>query len=62
MIRIVPRSGMVVVDPSTRRPLPIDGVEVVELDSYWIRRRNDGDVTTTDPFEEAVAQAQIHRG
>lgn len=62
MIRIVPRTGMVVIDPATRKPLQTDGIDVMELDTYWIRRRNDGDVTTTDPFADAVAQAQINRG
>lgn len=62
MIRIVPRNGMVVIDPTTRRPLPPEGIEVLELDSYWIRRQNDGDVVATDPFAEAVRQARANRG
>lgn len=62
MIRIVPRTNMVVIDPVTSKAIPSEGIEVLELDSYWIRRRNDGDVVATDPFDEAVRKAKGNRG
>jgi hypothetical protein len=40
---IIPRTGMIVLDPVTHKALPAEGAEV-EVDSYWIRRLNDGDV------------------
>lgn len=43
MTRAIPLSGKIVIDPATRKALPPDGAEV-EVDSYWIRRSNDGDV------------------
>ena len=43
-MKLAPRMGMTVIDPATSRPLPADGADV-EIDSYWVRRLNDGDVS-----------------
>lgn len=43
MTRLVPRAGMIILDPVTKKRLPPEGEEV-ELNSYWIRRMSDGDV------------------
>lgn len=51
MIRIVPRTGMIVIDPASGHALPAEGVEIVRLDSYWIRRQSDGDITVADLAE-----------
>ena len=38
-----PKNGLRVRHPDTRRPLPPEGLEVVES-SFWNRRLRDGDV------------------
>lgn len=43
LAHLVPRPGLSVFDPRTRKPLPADGAEV-ELGVYWTRRLADGDV------------------
>lgn len=45
---LVPRAGLLVRHPDTRRPLPPEG-EAVELNSYWHRRIADGDVQVQAP-------------
>lgn len=55
MIKLAPRNGMSVIDPATRRPMPVDGIELESLDSYWLRRCNDGDVVQVEA--ELAAQA-----
>jgi hypothetical protein len=50
-----PADGVTVLFPnSPHRPLSTDGEEV-EVNSYWIRRMNDGDVTEvqTEPAKAA---------
>lgn len=47
-MRIVPRTGMVIINPATHKPLPVGGDDV-ELDTYWVRRLNDGDVAEVLP-------------
>ena len=42
-VKIKPRDGLTVRHPDTRRPLAEKG-EKVEMNSYWQRRLNDGDV------------------
>lgn len=49
-MKLAPRSGMVVIDPATSKPLPADGVDV-EMNSYWVRRLQDGDVTEAEEQE-----------
>lgn len=41
---LVPAKNLTVLDPHTMVPLPIEGA-VVELNTYWLRRIADGDVT-----------------
>lgn len=43
-----PRSGFIVRDPATYKPLDAGG-EVKTLGSYWRRRIKDGDVTIAQP-------------
>ncbi len=50
MSRIAPRAGMIVIDPSTGKPLAsigpdgLPGEERDTTDTYWFRRLKDGDV------------------
>ena len=41
---LIPKSGLVVIDPATGKPLPSQGA-YVPVDPYWHRRLLDGDVT-----------------
>ncbi|MBI3452937.1 MAG: DUF2635 domain-containing protein [Rhodospirillales bacterium] len=43
-MHIKPSPGVVVRDPYTRRPLPPEGAEVPDHDSFYLRRLTDGDV------------------
>lgn len=44
-LQLRPRAGVVVLDPDTRRPLPLEGADVPSS-TYWLRRLADGDVET----------------
>lgn len=44
-IIIVPKQGLKVRDPETKRIIPENGVKIPALTDYWVRRINDGDVT-----------------
>lgn len=54
-MKVVPRTGMVVIDPATSQPLPVSGASV-EMDSYWVRRLNDGDVTEAEEQQQPKAE------
>jgi hypothetical protein len=43
-IRIKPRTGMIVRDPVTYRPLAVEGEDKPRFNQYWQRRLRDGDV------------------
>lgn len=43
-IYLVPAVGSTVIDPANGQPLPAEGKEV-ETSIYWLRRKNEGDVT-----------------
>ena len=43
MVKLIPKNGLIVRDPITKRPIPIEGIEV-NLDRFWRRRIADGDV------------------
>lgn len=45
---LIPKPGLRVRDPKTLALLPADGAQV-RMDSYWHRRRADGDVTAGKP-------------
>jgi len=45
---VIPAEGLQVRDPFTRKILPPEGEEK-NLDSFWERRRLEGDVTYRDP-------------
>jgi hypothetical protein len=65
MQRIKPAPGMIVIDPLTRKPLRaigLDGLEgeAKEIDSFWLRRLNDGDVLQVE-FKESVPPAAAGR-
>lgn len=61
MSRIAPRTGMIVIDPATGKPLAAIGVdgrpgEYRDLtDPYWYRRVQDGDVTILEAEPQPVA-------
>lgn len=42
------REGLKVLDPVTFQPLPPEGREVPDHDTYWLRRMYDGDVTKVE--------------
>lgn len=46
-ITVIPAEGRLVRNPATRKNLPPEGAQV-NLDTYWIRRIEDGDVTSPD--------------
>lgn len=48
MLRVKPREGIKIRHPVTRQHIPADGIVLRELDTYWERRRMDGDVTVTE--------------
>jgi len=45
-----------VLNPFRNRPIPPEGEEV-ELNSYWIRRRRDGDITI-EPVKPKAGKAK----
>lgn len=48
MIKIIPKTGLKVIDPSTRKALPNGGTVIRALDTYWTARLADGDIKTED--------------
>jgi hypothetical protein len=66
MIRIYPKPGLIVRDPQTRQPLPAEGIEVSEDNTYWLRREREGDISR-EPFERedkehgAISRAEEER-
>lgn len=52
-IFVKPMPGMLVRDPSTREHLP-EGGAFVTPDSYWVRRKLDGDVIDAKPPKPAA--------
>lgn len=57
LVKLIPAPGKVVIDPATKRPLKAEG-ELRELNSYWIRRRDDGDVSEAPPDAPAAPAAE----
>ena len=47
-MRVKPAPGLVVRDPLSRRPVPAEGLEVPDTDSFWLRRLRDGDVVRVE--------------
>lgn len=41
-----PKAGLTVIDPSSGKPLPLEGKTVTRDLTYWQRRLKDGDVVT----------------
>lgn len=55
---VVPaRAGLRVVDPETKQPLPAEGARV-RRSTYWIRRRQQGDVLEVPPTPEPPAMLE----
>jgi len=44
-MRLLPKPGATVIDPSSRGRVPPEGIEVAKLDTYWARRMADGSVS-----------------
>jgi len=55
---LTPAPGLRVVNPATKAPLPAEG-ETVELDTYWIRRIGDQDVTEGKAPAAAAAASSV---
>lgn len=53
---LAPAPGCIVRDPATYLELPPEGL-AVEMDSYWIRRLNAGDVLEVPPASAAPAKS-----
>jgi hypothetical protein len=49
---VKPAAGRIVIDPTTNPRLPDEGKAVVGNAAYWLRRKNDGDVTEGTPPAE----------
>jgi hypothetical protein len=47
--RVYPTAGRVIRDPLTGAKVPEEGQEVDLSEIYWLRRLNDGDITTDAP-------------
>lgn len=43
---VKPTEGFLIRDPQTMRPLLAEGLHCDDDNLYWIKRREDGDVTT----------------
>ncbi len=46
---VKPAPGLKVRHPQTRQHIPVEGVEVPDTDSYWVRRLRSGDVVLVKP-------------
>jgi hypothetical protein len=60
-MKLVPRTGMLVIDPDTHQALPADGADV-DLSSFWIRRLNDGDVSEKKEEPQNAQRTGITKG
>ena len=48
MIRITPKhKDKKVIDPSTSKKVPMEGIVISKITTYWKRRKDDDDVTIT---------------
>jgi len=47
MIRIIPKKDLKVMNPSTNKRVPDEGVVISKITTYWKRREDDGDITIT---------------
>jgi Protein of unknown function (DUF2635) len=58
-MKVYPVAGKTVRDMRTRPPMtvPPEGLNVPDLDPFWLRRVKAGDVTRTAPVAEPVAPA-----
>ena len=54
-MRLKPATGVVVLDPASRLPLPAEGADVAPS-AYWLRRLRAGDVLEVAPPPDAVVQ------
>ena len=56
---VKPLDGLLIRDPRTRVPLPLEGAEVPEI-SFWLRRLRDKSIAVSKP-EAASAPASPER-
>ena len=67
-MRVKPAPGLKVRDPKSMKFIPEEGIELKELNTYWVRRIQDGDVLevpSQEPTEEkkpAAAKASAKPG
>lgn len=59
-MKLAPRTGMVVIDPTTNKALPAAGVDV-EMSSYWVRRLKDGDVAEVSEEKPTAEMPRARR-
>jgi hypothetical protein len=57
MIRVKSAPGLRVRHPVTKVLLPDDGLEIDELETFWVRRLLDRDVVMVEPEKTADAPA-----
>ncbi len=48
MIKIIPKDGLKVINPDTLKRVPKSGTVIPKMNTYWNRRKKDGDITTED--------------
>jgi hypothetical protein len=64
---VKPKEGLLVRDPKTKTPVPIDGM-LVELNgtngTYWRRRINDGDLSVINKLNDNIVpfKKEIKKG
>ncbi len=50
---VKPAPGLKIRDPQSRLHIPETGIEVLDTDTYWARRLQDGDVVKAAPAPTA---------
>lgn len=48
MYKITPKKGLKVINPATMKRVAEDGIVVPKIDTYWNRRKEDGDISIID--------------
>ena len=55
-IKVKPKKGLLVRDPTTRQPLDEKG-EIKQRNAYWLRRKLEGSVVITELKEKKETQS-----
>ncbi|MFC3674661.1 DUF2635 domain-containing protein [Ferrovibrio xuzhouensis] len=59
---LIPKPGLIVIDPATHKALPAEGKTVVGDASYWHRRLIDKDVTAGGAPQSSAAPVKPPAG